>query len=87
MFAVPTKKDLKMKDRADLLEAFIGALYVDKDLVIKSSNLSKIKSLSRLGGLDLSRHGLDRDSRSRQFSKVELDMMDILVGFQKLVST
>jgi hypothetical protein len=36
MFAVPTKKDLKMKDRADLLEAFIGALYVDKDLVIKS---------------------------------------------------
>jgi hypothetical protein len=46
MFAVPTKKDLKMKDRADLLEAFIGALYVDKDLVIMSSNLSKIKSLS-----------------------------------------
>jgi ribonuclease-3 len=32
MFSVP-KKDLKMKDRADLLEAFIGALYVDKDLV------------------------------------------------------
>lgn len=31
MFAVP-KKELKMKDRADLLEAFLGALYVDKDL-------------------------------------------------------
>ena len=36
MFSVP-KKDLKMKDRADLLEAFIGALYVDKDLVIDST--------------------------------------------------
>jgi ribonuclease-3 len=32
MFAVP-KKDMRMKDKADLLEAFIGALYVDKDLV------------------------------------------------------
>ena len=31
LFAVP-KKDLKIKDRADLLEAFLGALYVDKDL-------------------------------------------------------
>ena len=31
LFAVP-KKDLKIKDRADLLEAFMGALYVDKDL-------------------------------------------------------
>ena len=31
LFAVP-KKDLKVKDRADLLEAFLGALYVDKDL-------------------------------------------------------
>lgn len=31
MFFNP-KKELKMKDRADLLEAFIGALYVDKDL-------------------------------------------------------
>jgi ribonuclease-3 len=35
MFSVSTKKDLKIKDRADLLEAFIGALYVDKDLVRK----------------------------------------------------
>ena len=31
LFQVP-KKDLKIKDRADLLEAFLGALYVDKDL-------------------------------------------------------
>ena len=39
MFSVSTKKDLKIKDRADLLEAFIGALYVDKDLVIFLFNL------------------------------------------------
>ena len=26
------RSDLKFKDRADLLEAFIGALYIDKDL-------------------------------------------------------
>ena len=31
MFSNP-RKDFKMKDRADLLEAFIGALYIDKDL-------------------------------------------------------
>ena len=31
LFAVP-KKELKIKDRADLLEAFLGSLYVDKDL-------------------------------------------------------
>lgn len=28
------KAELKTKDRADLLEAFIGALYVDKVIVI-----------------------------------------------------
>lgn len=33
MYSISTKKGLKIKDRADLLEAFIGALYVDKDLV------------------------------------------------------
>ncbi len=51
----------------------------------------KILNLKQLegspGGLDLSRHGLNRDSRSRRFSKVDLGMMDILDGFQKLVST
>ena len=26
------KNELKIKDRADLLEAFLGALYVDQDL-------------------------------------------------------
>ncbi len=34
----------------------------------------------------MSRRGIDRDSRSRRFSKVDLDMMDNLDGFQKLVS-
>ncbi len=35
----------------------------------------------------MSRRGLDRDSRSRRFSKVDLDMMDNIDAFQKLVST
>ena len=43
MFAVP-KKDMRIKDKADLLEAFIGALYVDKDLV-KVSDLKYVASL------------------------------------------
>jgi hypothetical protein len=60
-------------------------------LVIRNNNFFKnyvfFSIIFRLGGLDLSRHGLDRDSRSRRFSKVDLDLMDILDGFQKLVST
>ncbi len=43
--------------------------------------------IPNLGGLDLSRRGLDRDSWSWRFSKVDLDMMDNLDAFQKLVST
>ncbi len=39
-----------------------------------------------LGGLDLSRRGLDRDSRSRRQKSISLDVMDNLDGFQKLVS-
>ncbi len=35
----------------------------------------------------MSRHGLDRDSRSRQFEKVNLDVMDNLDTLKKLVST
>ncbi len=35
----------------------------------------------------MSRRGIDRDSLSRRFSKVDLDMMDNLDVFQKLVST
>ena len=31
-FLPSLKNDLKIKDRADLLEAFLGALYIDKDL-------------------------------------------------------
>jgi ribonuclease-3 len=30
-FANPKQHDLKIKDRADLLEALLGALYVDKE--------------------------------------------------------
>lgn len=30
--AIAREKNLKTKDRADLLEAYLGALYVDKDL-------------------------------------------------------
>ncbi len=40
-----------------------------------------------LGGLDLSQHGLDQDSRSRQFEKVDLDVKDNLNTLKKLVST
>ncbi len=42
---------------------------------------------SKLGGLDLSRRGLNRDSRSRRQKSISLDVMDNLDGFQKLVST
>jgi hypothetical protein len=43
--------------------------------------------LTTLGGLDLSRRGLDRDSRSRHQKSISLGVMDNLDGFQKLVST
>ena len=39
------------------------------------------------GGLDLSRRGLDRDSRSRHRKKVSLDGRKNLDSFKKLVST
>ncbi len=42
---------------------------------------------SKLGGLDLSRSGFDRDSRSRRQKSISLDVMDNLDGFQKLVLT
>jgi hypothetical protein len=38
------------------------------------------------GGLDLSQRGLDQDSQSRRQKSISLDVMDILDGFQKLVS-
>ncbi len=43
--------------------------------------------LCKPGGLDLSRRGLDRDSRSRRQKSISLDVMDNLDSFQKLVST
>ncbi len=43
--------------------------------------------LDNPGGLDLSRRGLDRDSRSRHRTKVSLDVRENLKSFKKLVST
>ena len=40
-----------------------------------------------LGGLDLSRRGLDRDSRSRRRQRVSLDSRENLDSVKKLVST
>ena len=52
------------------------------------SNLGlNILIISKLGGLDLSRRGLDRDSRSRHRKKVSLDSRENLDSFKKLVST
>ena len=41
----------------------------------------------KVGGLDLSRRGLDRDSRSRHQKKVSLDGQKNLDSFKQLVST
>ena len=54
----------------------------------KNSFLSQvIEVLCKVGGLDLSRRGLDRDSRSRHRKKVSLDGRENLDSFKKLVST
>ena len=42
---------------------------------------------SKLGGLDLSRRGLDRDSRSRRRQRVSLNSRENLDSVKKLVST
>ncbi len=42
---------------------------------------------SDLGGLDLSRRGLNRDSRSRRQKRVSLDGRENLDSFKNLVST
>jgi hypothetical protein len=42
---------------------------------------------TKVGGLDLSRRGLNRDSRSRHQKKVSLDGRENLDSFKKLVST
>ena len=41
----------------------------------------------RLGGLDLSRHGLDRDSRSRHWERAGLDSRDFLDSLKNDIST
>ncbi len=48
---------------------------------------SRLRTFVKHGGLDLSRRGLDQDSRSRRQNSISLDVMDNLDGFQKLVST
>ena len=45
------------------------------------------KPITKVGGLDLSRRGLDRDSRSRHRKKVSLDGRENLDSLKKLVST
>ena len=47
----------------------------------------KFNPFFNLGGLDLSRRGLDRDSRSRRQKRVSLDGRENLDSFKKLVST
>ncbi len=42
---------------------------------------------SRIGGLDLSRHGLNRDSRSRQFKNGHLDCRESLNALKSQVLT
>jgi hypothetical protein len=49
--------------------------------------MSKRTEITKLGRLNLSRRGLDQDSRSRRQKSISLDVMDNLDGFQKLVST
>jgi hypothetical protein len=49
--------------------------------------LPKRNTNSSPGGLDLSRRGLDRDSRSRQRKKVSLNGREDLDSFKKLVLT
>ena len=56
-------------------------------IIMKDVGSTDLGDGSKLGGLDLSRHGLDRDSRSRCQKSISLDVMDNLDGFQKLVST
>ena len=46
-----------------------------------------LRILIKVGGLDLSRRGLDRDSRSRHRKKVSLDGRENLDSLKKLVST
>jgi hypothetical protein len=46
-----------------------------------------VSLIPKPGGLDLSRRGLNRDSRSRHQKKVSLDGRENLDSFKKLVST
>jgi hypothetical protein len=54
---------------------------------INQISLSSVSDKTKLGGLDLSRRGLDRDSRSRRRQRVSLDSRENLDSVKKLVST
>ncbi len=61
-------------------------------MTIKTNRCQRLSTFStwvvfNLGGLDLSRRGLDRDSRSWHQKKVSLDGRENLDSFKKLVST
>ncbi len=51
------------------------------------ANFIEKNQIIKLGGLDLSRRGLDQDSRSRHQKKASLDGRENLDSFKKLVST
>jgi hypothetical protein len=53
----------------------------------RSNDKQKILQICNLGGLDLSRRGLDRDSRSRRRQRVSLDSRENIDSIKKLVST
>ncbi len=56
--------------------------------ILSIANLNNWFSFkTKVGGLDLSRRGLDRDSQSRHQKKVSLDGRENFDSFKKLVST
>ncbi len=71
---------------------FFGKTYfvrLGMEVARKSSKLFTLleKDLINLGGLDLSRRGLNRDSRSRRRQRVSLDSQENLNSVKKCVST
>ncbi len=57
-------------------------------IITAASNCyGQLRNNCRLGGLDLSRHGLDRDSRSRHWQRAGLDSRDFLDSLKNDIST
>ncbi len=59
--------------------------YQFRNTFVKKTVAGKLNF--KVGGLDLSRHGLDWDSRSRRRQRVSLDSRENLDSVKKLVST